>query len=66
MTQDLARYLVNLIADDVDGRLYLNKDMSSYECEQLEAMFIKEDFSAIQEYLEKKLAWDKNNEIQGL
>ena len=66
MTQDLARYLVNLIADDVDSRLYLNMDMSSYECEQLEAMFIKEDFSAIQEYLEKKLAWDKQNETEGL
>ena len=66
MTQDLARYLVNLIADDVDGRLYFNKYMSIYECEQLEAMFIKEDFSAIQEFLEKKLAWDKQNETEGL
>lgn len=66
MTQDLARYLVCRIADDIDSRIYLNKDMSSYECEKLEAMFIKEDFAAIQKYLERKLAWDKNNETQGL
>ena len=66
MTQDLARYLVCQIADDIDSRIYLNKYMSSYECEKLEEMFIKEDFVAIQRYLERKLAWDKQNETEGL
>ena len=35
--------------------------MSADECERLETMFAKENFSAIQEYLKNKLAWDKQN-----
>lgn len=66
MTKDLARYLVCLIADDVDSRLYLNKDMSSFECERLEEMFINENFAKIQKFIENKLSWDKRNETEGL
>lgn len=64
MTRELSRYLTVLIADDIDNRPYINMDMSSCECERLEAMFVKEDFSAIQKFLENKLLQDKQNEIE--
>lgn len=64
MTKDLARYLTCLIADDIDSRPLLKMCMSSLECEKLEQAFIKEDFKAIQKFIEKKLALDKQNEEQ--
>lgn len=63
MTQDLARYLTALIADDIDDRPYLNMDMSAYECVQLENALKKDDFAFVQKFLEHKLTWDKQNEI---
>ena len=64
MTQELARYLTVLIADDIDNRPYLNMDMSAYECVQLENALKKEDFAFVQTFLEKKLTWDKQNETE--
>lgn len=64
MTQELARYLTVLIADDINNRPYLNMYMSNYECDRLEAMFVKEDFAEIQKFIENKLSWDKQNEIE--
>ena len=64
MTQELARYLTVLIADDIDNRPYLNMDMSAYECVQLENALKKEDFASVQIFLEKKLVWDKQNETE--
>ena len=67
MTQELARYLTVLIADDIDNRPYLNNmGMSAYECVQLENALKKEDFASVQTFLEKKLTWDKQNETEGL
>ena len=64
MTQELARYLMALIADDIDNRPYLNMDMSAYECVQLENALKKDDFAFVQTFLENKLVWDKQNEIE--
>lgn len=64
MTRDLASYLTALIADDIDNRTLLNKYMSTYDCDRLKSMFVKENFSAIQKFLENKLSWDKQNEIE--
>lgn len=64
MTRKLAEYLTDLIADDLDNRPDINEYMSNYECDRLTAMFIKENFSEIQKFLEHELAWDKQNEIE--
>lgn len=64
MTRELASYLTALIADDIDNRTCLDEYMSQYECDRLEAMFVKENFSAIQKFLEHELDWDKQNEIE--
>lgn len=61
MTQELARYMTALIADDIDNRQFLNTDMSAYECVQLENALKKDDFAFVQTFLAKKLAWDKQN-----
>lgn len=64
MTQDLARYLAALIADDIDNRPCLNMHTSVQECTQLENALKKEDFAFVQTFIENKLAWDKQNEIE--
>lgn len=64
MTRELAKYLTALVADDIDSRSCLNEYMSNYECDRLTAMFVKENFSAIQEFLEHNLDWDKLNETE--
>ena len=64
MTRDLARYLAVLIADDIDNRPFLNEYMSANESVQLENALKKDDFAFVQTFLEKKLAWDKQNEIE--
>ena len=62
MTRELASFLTALIADYIDDRPYINEYMSEYECDRLEAMLVREDFSEIQKFIEHQLAWDKENE----
>ena len=64
MTRDLARYLTALIADDINNRPFLDMYMSANESVQLENALKKDDFTFVQTFLEHKLAWDKQNEIE--
>ena len=55
MTQELARYLTVLIANDIDTKTN-GMDMSSYECEQIELAFIKGNFADIEVFVKHKLS----------
>lgn len=54
MNRSLARYLTILIVNDIDKRLTQGMLVSSYEAEQLEGMFVKENFGDIEMHLNNK------------